>query len=171
MGAGASTGTLFDVATELNLNHEQRQRFKAYHAELTLAGMSETRIREKLVAKFRTEKGDTITPDEIKATNKLQPTANASRDLLIESSIRNKLNLSNLNDATTVNTSSTEEPQQPDLSHIDPEDKLRCAICKSSFKNEVIHVYMCTPYCRYIHTRTHTTLIHIFFSIHAYRYY
>lgn len=137
MGSGASTEALFDVATELNLNHEQRKRFKLYYSEMSKSGMAESKIREKLVLKFKAEKGTNLTESEEKSTGKLhqlpinKPKVKEPKSMRV--SIQQESMISSPNDIIKSKAILEEANIENDEG-----DPFPCILCKTSFKTEAL---------------------------------
>ena len=149
MGASASASdTLYDVAKDLNLSHEQRLRYKAFYSELALKGIPESTIREKLVQKFKSEKGRDLNETELKTARKI---ANINDDEIRSARVYKTNALIKEQNNKTNNNS---EDKNIVTSNIRNDDsvKLKCDVCSSTFKTAALlerHIKY-----SYIHART-----------------
>lgn len=139
MGSGASTEALFDVATELNLNHDQRKRFKLYYTEMSKAGVAESRIREKLVIKFKAEKGADLTEVEERSTRKLQQ---VSKPELSRPRTKDPRSVRvGINQGSIVSSPHDIIKSKQIIEEVeegDQENPYSCTLCHTSFKTEAL---------------------------------
>lgn len=125
MGSGASSDLLFDVAKDLQLNHEQRLRFKAFYNELLLKGIPESSIRERLVQKFKLDKGGELNEAELRSASKI---VNIHEDEIKSARVFKTNSLNKPNSISETNVIKSNHNVVDDLS------KLKCEICNTSFK-------------------------------------